>query len=79
MGGSVGGVKKKNHKKSENGRPETPEILSWRLKTTRHGHQIDKKLNMAENLMLNFIKKGPKRVKSKEDTPPNVLYLEMML
>ena len=68
MGGSVGGVKK-NNKKSENGRPETPASLPNQLH----------KLNMAENLMVNFIKKGPKRVKSKEDTPPNVLYLEMML
>ena len=29
--------------------------------------------------MVNFIKKGPKRVKSKEDTPPNVLCLEMII
>ena len=69
MGGSVGGVKKKNNKKSENGRPETPASLPNQLH----------KLNMAENLMVNFIKKGPKRVKSKEDIPPNVSCLEMML
>ena len=37
------------------------------------------KLNIAENLMVNFIKKAQKGVISKEDTPPNVLFLEMML
>ena len=29
-------------------------------------------------MMANFIKKGPKRVKSKEDTPPNVLCLSLI-
>ena len=32
---------KKNHKKSENRRPETPASLPWSLKTTRPGHQMD--------------------------------------
>ena len=39
--GSVGGVEKNNHKKSENRRPETLASLPWGLKTTTHGHQID--------------------------------------
>ena len=31
-------------------------------------------------MMVKFVKKkGPKRVKSKKDTPPNVLCLEMLL
>ena len=35
---------------------------------------------MAENVMVNFIKKKvQKKVKSKNETPPNVLYLEMLL
>ena len=36
----VGGMKK-NDKKSENRRPETPASLPWSLKTTRLGHQIE--------------------------------------
>ena len=41
LGGSVGGVKKKNDKTSENRRPETPALLPWSLKITRRGPQID--------------------------------------
>ena len=36
-------------------------------------------LNERKGDDVNFIKKGPKRVKSKKDTPPNVLCLEMLL
>ena len=61
--GSVGGVKK-NHKKSENRRSETPALLPWSLKTTRHGHQID--TNSTESMIVNFI---AKRVKSKKNKP----------
>ena len=59
MGGSVSGVKK-NHKKSDYRRPETPASLPENNKTwppNRH------KLDMAANVTVKFIKKGPKRVK----------------
>ena len=50
--GSVGGIEKKNHKKSRNRRPGTPASLLWSLETTRH----DPKINMAEKLVDVIVK-----------------------
>jgi len=52
VGQSVGQIQKKkkpkkNHKKTQNRRPGTPDSLLWSLETTRHGPKI----NMAEKLV----------------------------
>ena len=68
MGGSVNGVKK-NHKKSEKRRPETPASLPWSLKTTRHGHQIDKNSIWQEKCDGQFHKRRPKKGEKQKGYP----------
>ena len=72
--GSVGGVKNRNRKRkqknknSEKRRPQTLASLLWRLKTTKHDHQIDTN-------SINYGGNYDGRSHSKKDTPPNPLCL----
>ena len=66
---------KNNPKKSENRRPtEPPESLPWSLEKDNTWSPNRHKLNMAENMMADFIVKSKKAYTTETSMPGNAVF-----